>query len=103
MEVGVQVRCYQWRSREFLIPLPLLKKVCQSRRASKTLAKLLPLFEDEPKIKITYDELAKHLGYDNRSGSYKAIKLLESLGVVAVKDGYLRLTMGDLLLKAYDD
>lgn len=97
------MRCYQWKNRELLIPFRLLQKVCQSRRASKTLAKLLPLFEDEPKIKITYDELAKYLGYENRSGAHKAIKILESLGVVTTKDGYLWITMGDLLLKGYDE
>lgn len=64
---------------------------------------MLPLFEDEPKIKITYNELAKHLGYTNRSGAYKAIKILESLGVVTINDGYLQITMGDLLLKGYDE
>lgn len=43
------------------------------------------------------------MGYKNRSGSHKAIKLLERLGVVAYKDGYLNLTMGEVLLKTYDE
>lgn len=97
------MRCYLWKNRDLIISFCLLQKVCQSRRASKTLAKLLPLFEDEPIIKITYDRLAKYLGYENRSGAYKAIKILESLGVVATKGSYLQLTMGDIILKGYDE
>lgn len=97
------MQCYQWKNRKLVVPFCLLQRVCQSRRASKALAKLLPLFEDKPEIKITYNELAKHLGYTNRSGAYKAIKILESLGVVTINDGYLQITMGDLLLKGYDE
>jgi len=81
----------------------MLQRVCNSRRASKTLAKLLPLFEDNPTIKITYDKLAKYLGYRNRSGAYKAIKILESMGVVTTDGSYLQLTMGNLLIRCYDE
>jgi len=91
------VQCCQWKNR-IIIALPHIVKVLKSRRASKALASLIPLFEKEPKIKITYNELAKRMGYVNRSGSYKAIKILERFGVVAVKDGYLYLTMGELIL-----
>lgn len=97
------MRCYQWKNRKLLIPFPLLIKVCGSKRASKTLAKLLLLFDTSPIIKTTFDKLATYLGYENRSGAYKAIRLLERLGVVAYKDGYLQLTMGEVLLRGFDE
>lgn len=90
--------CYQWKSKKFLLDTTLLLKVLKSKRARGTLKKLIPLFDKDLRIKATYDELATHLGYYNRSGSYKAIKQLESLGIVKHTDGYLQLTMGGILL-----
>ncbi len=100
---GAQVLCYQWKNRKLLVTFLSIIRVLSSRRACRALLKLLPLFEDSPKIKVTFQELATLMGYKNRSGSHKAIKLLERLGVVAYKDGYLNLTMGEVLLKTYDE
>lgn len=64
------------------------------------LAKLLPLFEDSSKVNITYEKLAKLMGYKNKSGAFKAIKILEGLGVVTRdEEGYLHLTMEGIIIR----
>lgn len=93
------MQCYQWKNRKIVLSTHLIEKVLKSRRASKALEKLLPLFETSLSVKITYSELAKLIGYKTRSGALKAIRILEGLGVVVrTNDGYLHLTMGDVLL-----
>lgn len=78
-----------------LIEPELLHNILRGRRISKALAKLLPLFSEwDGKMKITYDELAIIMGYKNRSGSWKAIKQLEQLGVLSTANGELLLTIG---------
>lgn len=92
------MQCCQWKSKKFLLDPALLTTVLKSRRVVKALKNLIPLFGKDLEIKTTYNELATHLGYDNRSGSFKAIKQLESLGIVKYNNGYLRLTMEGILL-----
>lgn len=90
----------QWKNKLVVIAPYKLQQLLKSRRASRGLAKLLPLFEDSSKLDITYKELAKLLGYRNKSGAHKAIKQLESLGVVAHDEcGYLRLSMEGIILR----
>lgn len=76
-------------------------KLLSQRRVVRVLKKLLPLFEARGDlIDMTYEELATHLGYRNRSGCFKTIKILESLGVVKrTTDGYLQLTMDGVILE----
>lgn len=97
------MRCYQWKSKSFIINPPCLLKLLTSKRVVRVLKKLLPLFDKELTIKTSYSKLAKDLGYYNRGGSYKAIKSLERLGVVKYKNGYLSLTMGNGVLIPYDE
>lgn len=89
------MQCCQWKNKSFIINPPYLCNVLKSRRAVKVLIRLLPLFDKDIVIKTTYDKLARSLGYSNRGGAYKAIKVLERLGVVSYCNGYLHLTMGN--------
>lgn len=59
----------------------MLVSPLKSRRVCKVLARLIPLFE-QGDLKLTYDELAKILGYTNRSGAHKAVKQLINLGII---------------------
>lgn len=74
-----------------------LVTVLKSRRASKTLAKLIPLLVNT-EIKITYEEMAKLLGYKTRAGAYKAIKLLINMGILEQSDdGTVQLAMEGII------
>lgn len=90
----------QWKNKHFIIAPTILAKTLKSRRGSRAFAKLLPLFEEREYLDLTYKELAKLLGYRNKSGAHKAIKILESLEVVTHDDnGYLRLTMEGIIIR----
>lgn len=60
----------------------MVADLLKSRRVGKVLAKLIPLFSTSEEIKITYNSLAKELGYTNRSGAYKAIQQLINYGIL---------------------
>lgn len=95
------MRRFQWISNRYLCTTPeKLFTILKSRRGCKALASLLPLLQSGTEINLTYDELARVMGYRNRSGAYKAMKVLEQLGVVKTTFGYTKLTMGNL---TFDD
>ena len=92
------MRRYLWISSQYLCITPEhLHNILKSKRGCKALASLLPHLQSG-ELNVTYDELARIMGYKNRSGAYKAIKVLEQLGVVKMNYGYAKLTMGKLIL-----
>lgn len=49
---------------------------------------------------MTYEELAKLLGYKTRAGAYQAIKKLKNIGVLEqTKNGTVQLTMEGIVFK----
>ena len=94
------MQCCQWKNKRLLLSTHSLLGILSNRRGVKVLKKLIPLLDEELKLKGTYEELATLLGYKGKSGAFKAIKILESLGVVTrSSDGYLQLTMEGIILE----
>lgn len=93
----------QWINSFILHPVCLVE-VLRSKRASKTLAKLIPLLA-HTELKITYEEMAKLLGYKTRAGAYKAIKQLVNTGILEQSEnGTVHLAMeGIIISKCYQE